>query len=118
MIGQCLQADTTFTGMLADIRSGRCPAQTLIDLQSTCSRALDTSDGILPTQVCSSSCIGCDWRGPHTADQQWLQCSYTHTGMTWIRSMKQSWQNYPVSPCPSWLKTLGHQHPCCKLHAR
>ena len=54
----CAQADTVFTSMLADIRSGRCPAQTLKELQTACCRLLDTSDGILPTQVWGNS------RGP------------------------------------------------------
>ena len=47
----CAQADPVFTRMLADVRGGRCPAQTLADLQARCGRSLDTADGILPTQV-------------------------------------------------------------------
>ena len=56
-----------FTSMLADIRSGHCPAQTLKELQTSCCRPLETSDGIHPTQVWSDSCGPQDQALLHTA---------------------------------------------------
>ena len=50
-----LQADSVFVDMLAVVRSGSCAAAggsaVVKQLVSRCSRPLDTSDGILPTNV-------------------------------------------------------------------
>ena len=50
-----LQADSKFVDMLAAIRSGSCAmaggSAVVQQLVSRCSRPLDTSDGILPTNV-------------------------------------------------------------------
>ena len=53
-----IQADREFVDILASIRAGRCSPEgsTVQQLQGRCGQPLDTSDGILPTKVSSSSC--------------------------------------------------------------
>ena len=46
-----MQADRDFIDILARMRSGACTPQDLQELEASCSRPLDLSDGILPTMV-------------------------------------------------------------------
>ncbi len=51
-----MQADRDFIDILARMRSGACTSQDLRELETSCSRSLDLSDGILPTMVSLHTC--------------------------------------------------------------